>query len=73
MANYTVTDTLGRVWRRYAIPDNVTLANGESKETNAAELRKKKARRKEEERRAALQARRKAQIIRAFMVTQCES
>lgn len=41
MANRNVTDTEGRVWRRCAIPDGVTLANGESKERIEEELRKR--------------------------------
>lgn len=64
MANNTVTDTLGRVWRRSAIPDGVTLANGESKERIEEELRKKKQRAKEQERRAKEKARRKAKVER---------
>lgn len=64
MANRNVTDTQGRVWRRYAIPDGVTLANGETKEQIEVELRKKKQRAKEQERRAKEKARRKAQVKR---------
>lgn len=64
MANNTVTDTLGRVWRRYAIPDGVTLANGESKERIKEELRKKKQKAKEQERMAKQKARRKAKLKR---------
>ena len=64
MANINVTDTEGRVWRRCAIPDGVTLANGESKERIEEELRKKKQRAKEQERRAKEKARRKAKIER---------
>lgn len=64
MANNTVTDTLGRVWRRCAIPDGVTLANGESKEQIAKELREKKQKAKEQERRAKEKARRKAKVER---------
>ena len=64
MANRNVTDTEGRVWRRCAIPDGVTLANGESKERIEEELRKKKQRAKEQERKAKDKARRKAQIKR---------
>lgn len=64
MPNRNVTDTQGRVWKRCAIPDGVTLANGESKEKIEAELRKKKQRAKEQERRAKEKARRKAKIER---------
>ena len=64
MPNKTVTDTQGRVWRRCAIPDGVTLANGESKERIEKELRIKKQRAKEQERKAKEKARRKAQIQR---------
>lgn len=64
MPNKTVTDTQGRVWRRCAIPDGVTLANGESKERIEEELRKKKQRAKEQERRAKEKERRKAKIKR---------
>lgn len=64
MANINVTDTQGRVWRRYAIPDGVTLVNGETKEQIKEELRKKKQRAKEQERRAKEKARRKAQVKR---------
>ena len=60
MANNTVTDILGRVWRRCAIPDGVTLANGESKERIKEELRKKKQKAKEQERMAKLKAKQKA-------------
>ena len=62
MANNTVTDTLGRVWRRCAIPDGVTLANGESKERIKEELRKKEQKAKEQERRAKQKARRKTKL-----------
>jgi len=64
MANNTVTDTLGRVWRRCAIPDGVTLANGESKEQIAKELRKKNQKAKEQERRASQKAMKKAKLKR---------
>ena len=64
MGDRYVTDTQGRVWRRCAIPDGVTLANGESKERIEEELRKKKQRAKEQERRAKEKARRKAKIQR---------
>lgn len=37
-----VVDTEGRVWRRYAIPEGVTLANGLSREMIEEELRKKR-------------------------------
>ena len=63
MANRNVTDTQGRVWRRCAIPDGVTLANGESKERIEEELRKKKQRAKDQERRSKEKAR-KANINR---------
>lgn len=62
MANNTVTDILGRVWRRCAIPDGVTLANGESKERIKEELRKKEQKAKEQERRAKQKARRKTKL-----------
>lgn len=64
MADRYVTDTQGRVWRRCAIPDGVTLANGESKERINEELRKKKQRAKEQEHRAKQKARIKAKIQR---------
>lgn len=64
MANNTVTDTLGRVWRRCAIPDGVTLANSESKERIKEELRKKEQKAKEQERRAKEKARRKSKVER---------
>ena len=64
MAERNVTDTQGRVWRRCAIPDGVTLANGQSKEQIQKELQEKKKRRKEEERRIQAKARRKAKIER---------
>ena len=64
MAGRNVIDTQGRIWRRCAIPDGVTLANGESKERIEEELRKKKQRAKEQERRAKEKARRKAQLKR---------
>ena len=64
MDHRNVTDILGRVWRRCAIPDGVTLANGESVERIKEELRKKKQRAKEQERRAKEKARRKAKIER---------
>ena len=64
MADRNVTDTQGRVWRRCAIPDGVTLANGQSKEKIEAELKKSKERRKEQERNAKAKARRKAQMKR---------
>lgn len=62
MANNTVTDTLGKVWRRCAIPDGVTLANGESKERIKEELLKKEQKAKEQERRAKQKARRKTKL-----------
>lgn len=64
MADRNVTDTQGRVWRRCAIPEGVTLANGQSKEKIEAEIRKSKERRKEQERHAKAKARRKAQMKR---------
>ena len=64
MAGRYVVDTQGRVWRRCAIPDGVTLTNGESKERIEEEQRKKKQRAKEQERRAKEKARRKAQLKR---------
>ena len=64
MSNRNVTDTQGRVWRRCAIPDGVTLANGETKERIEEELRKKKQRAKEQECRAKEKAKRKAKIQR---------
>ena len=39
--SWNVVDTEGRVWRRYAIPEGVTLANGLSKEKIEEELRQK--------------------------------
>jgi hypothetical protein len=64
MADRNVTDTQGRVWRRCAIPDGVTLANGQSKEKIEAEIKKSRERRKEQERNARAKARRKAQMKR---------
>lgn len=64
MADRNVIDTEGRVWRRCAIPDGVTLANGLSKEKIEAEIKKSKERRKEQERNARAKARRKAQMKR---------
>jgi len=64
MADRNVTDTQGRVWRRCAIPDGVTLANGLSKEKIEAEIRKSKERRKEHERNAKAKASRKAKVER---------
>ena len=64
MTKGQVIDTEGRVWRRYAIPDGVTLANGESIEHIKEELRKKKERDKDQERRAKEKARRKAKSER---------
>lgn len=64
MADRNVTDTRGRVWRRCAIPDGVTLANGQSKEKIEAEIRKSKERRKEHERNAKAKAKRKAKVER---------
>ena len=64
MAGRSVTDTQGRVWRRCAIPDGVTLANGQSKEKIEAEIKRSKERRKEQERNAKAKARRKAKMKR---------
>lgn len=64
MTKGQVIDTEGRVWRRYAIPEGVTLANGESKEKIEAEIRKSKQRRKEHERNAKAKARIKAKAER---------
>ena len=64
MADRNVTDTQGRVWRRCAIPDGVTLANGQSKEKIEAEIKKSRERRKEQESNAKAKARRKAQMKR---------
>lgn len=64
MADRNVTDTQGRVWRRCAIPEGVTLANGLSVEKIREEERKRKERRKEQERNAKAKARRKAQMKR---------
>ena len=64
MADRNVIDTEGRVWRRCAIPDGVTLSNGQSKEKIEAEIKKSKERRKEQERNARAKARRKAQMKR---------
>ena len=64
MADRNVTDTQGRVWRRCAIPDGVTLPNGQSKEKIEAEIKKSKERRKEQERNARATAVRKAKAKR---------
>lgn len=68
MADRNVVDTQGRVWRRCAIPDGVTLANGESvekiREEVREELRKKKEREKELARKAREKERRRAKIKR---------
>lgn len=64
MANRNVTDTQGRVLRRCAIPDGVTLANGQSKEKIEAEIKKSKERKKEHERNAKAKAKRKAKVER---------
>lgn len=61
---WNVVDTEGRVWRRYAIPEGVTLANGLSREKIEEELRQKKERRKVEERNAREKARMKAKTER---------
>jgi hypothetical protein len=65
MSDRNVTDNQGRVWRRTAIPDGVTLANGLSKEIIDAEIKKSKERRKEQERNARSKAARKAAAKRA--------
>ena len=54
----------GRVWRRCAIPDGVTLANGESLERIKEKNRKRRLKAKEQERRAKEKARRKAKAKR---------
>ncbi len=64
MADRNVVDTEGRIWRRCAIPDGVTLANGLSKEKIREQIEKSKERRKEQERNARAKARRKAQAER---------
>ena len=64
MPNHNVIDTEGRVWRRCAIPDGVTLKNGQTKEQIKEILRKKMERRKELERNAKAKARRKGKIKR---------
>ena len=64
MADRNVTDTQGRVWRRCAIPDGVTLVNGQSKEKIEAEIKKSKERRKEQERNARAKAAKKAKAKR---------
>lgn len=64
MLKDNVVDSEGRVWRRYAIPEDVTLANGESKEKIEAENRKSKQRKKEHERNARAKARLKAKAER---------
>lgn len=59
-----VADIQGRLWRRYAIPDGVALANGLSKERIEKENLKKKQNRKLQEQREKEKARRKAQVER---------
>lgn len=59
-----VVDTEGRVWRRSAIPEGVTLAKGYNREKIEQENREAIARRKELERIAKEKARQKAQIER---------
>ena len=59
-----VADIQGRLWRRYAIPDGVTLANGLSKERIEKENLKKKQNRTLQEQREKEKARRKAQVER---------
>ncbi len=63
-ANGSVTDTQGRVWRICAIPDGVTLANGQTKASIEAQLQKKKERQKEAEKKALEKARRSAKVKR---------
>ena len=72
MADRNVTDTQGRVWRRCAIPEGVTLANGESVEAIREEMHKKKQRAKEQERRAKEKARRKAKLKREQAIKEWE-
>lgn len=62
--SWNVVDTEGRVWRRYAIPEGVTLANGLCREKIEEELRQKKLRRKAEERKNREKARMKAKAER---------
>lgn len=64
MLKDNVVDSEGRVWRRYAIPEGVTLANGESKEKIEAEIRKSKQRKKEHEHNARAKAKLKAKAER---------
>lgn len=64
MADRNVVDTEGRVWRRYAIPDGVTLANGESVDKIREEYRRKKEKQKELARKARAKERKKAKIKR---------
>lgn len=64
MSKRNVIDTKGRVWRRYAIPDGVELANGESIEKIKEELRKEKKEQKERARKEREKAKRKAKIKR---------
>lgn len=61
---WNVVDTEGRVWRRYAIPEGVTLANGESKEKIEEEIRKSKQRKKEQARKEREKARIKVKAER---------
>ena len=49
MAGRYVVDTQGRVWRRCAIPEGITLANGESVERIKEENRKRRLKAKEQE------------------------
>lgn len=64
MVGRYVVDTQGRVWRRCAIPEGITLANGESVERIKEQNRKRRLKAKEQERRAKEKARRKAKAKR---------
>ena len=64
MAGRYVVDTQGRVWRRCAIPEGITLANGESVERIKEENRKRRLKAKEQQRRPIEKARRKAKAKR---------
>ena len=63
-SNGSVTDTEGRIWRVCAIPDSVTLSNGQTKASIEAQLRKKKERKKEAEKKVLEKARRCAKVKR---------
>jgi hypothetical protein len=62
--NGSVTDTQGRVWRICAIPDGVTLSNGQTKASIEAQLREWKEKQKEAEKKALEKARRSAKVKR---------